>query len=48
MFRSNLTQRFAGTDSAIEQMGDLPPLVFKNRLDPVNGEAFLEELSDLR
>ncbi|CAH0715318.1 unnamed protein product, partial [Brenthis ino] len=46
--RSNLTQRFTGTDMAIEQMGDLPSLLFKNRVEPVNGEAFLNELSDLR
>ncbi|XP_050685005.1 receptor-type guanylate cyclase gcy-1 [Leptidea sinapis] len=46
--RSNLTQRFSSTDSALEQMGDLPLLVFKNRQMPVDGAGFLEELSDLR
>ncbi|CAH2238159.1 jg22087 [Pararge aegeria aegeria] len=46
--RSNLTQRFAGTDSAVQQMGELPPLTFKNRPEPVDGQVFLDELADLR
>ncbi|KAJ0176440.1 hypothetical protein K1T71_007619 [Dendrolimus kikuchii] len=46
--RSNLTQRFAGTDLAIHQMGELPVLMFKNRSTPVDGRAFQIELSDLR
>nr|XP_034832190.1 uncharacterized protein LOC117989000 [Maniola hyperantus] len=46
--RSNLTQRFAGTDSAVQQMGELPLLVFRNRVQPVDGPAFLKELYDLR
>ncbi|XP_072949532.1 uncharacterized protein [Epargyreus clarus] len=46
--RSNLTQRFAGTDSALEQMGDLPLLTFKSRSTPIDGETFLTELADLR
>ncbi|CAG4959009.1 unnamed protein product [Parnassius apollo] len=46
--RSNLTQRFADTDSAVQQMGDLPVLVFKNRSKPVDGNSFLAELSALR
>ncbi|XP_032517794.1 uncharacterized protein LOC116770432 [Danaus plexippus] len=45
--RSNLTQRFAGTDSAIEQMGELPPLTFKNRA-VIDGQEFVNELADLR
>ncbi|OWR49743.1 Atrial natriuretic peptide receptor A, partial [Danaus plexippus plexippus] len=44
--RSNLTQRFAGTDSAIEQMGELPPLTFKNRA-VIDGQEFVNELADL-
>ncbi|XP_053609930.1 receptor-type guanylate cyclase gcy-1 isoform X1 [Plodia interpunctella] len=46
--RSNLYQRFADTDSAIQQMGDLPNLTFKNRSKPVDGESFKNELLDLR
>ncbi|CAG4971045.1 unnamed protein product [Colias eurytheme] len=46
--RSNLTQRFAATDSALDQMGELPNLVFKNRAKPINGSVFLRELSALR
>ncbi|XP_013145030.1 PREDICTED: uncharacterized protein LOC106108411 [Papilio polytes] len=46
--RSNLTQRFAATDSAVQQMGTLPPLVFKNRSKPVDGSFFLAQLADLR
>ncbi|XP_045498273.1 uncharacterized protein LOC123696246 [Colias croceus] len=46
--RSNLTQRFAATDSALDQMGELPNLVFKNRARPINGSVFLRELSALR
>ncbi|KPI95713.1 Atrial natriuretic peptide receptor 2 [Papilio xuthus] len=46
--RSNLTQRFAATDIAVQQMGALPPLVFKNRSKPVDGSFFLAELADLR
>ncbi|KAL4715945.1 hypothetical protein ACJJTC_013245 [Scirpophaga incertulas] len=46
--RSNLSQRFAETESAIQQMGDLPPLTFKDRSKPVDLEAFRKELSELR
>ncbi|CAH2048807.1 unnamed protein product, partial [Iphiclides podalirius] len=46
--RSNLTQRFADTDSAVQQMGELPTLVFKNRSKPIDGSAFLAELAYLR
>ncbi|KAJ8722276.1 hypothetical protein PYW08_004678 [Mythimna loreyi] len=46
--RSNLSQRFAGTNRAIEQMGSLPMLVFKNRSKPVDGDAFRTELEELR
>ncbi|XP_063891866.1 uncharacterized protein LOC135117201 [Helicoverpa armigera] len=46
--RSNLSQRFAGTNRAIDQMGSLPMLVFKNRSKPVDGDAFRVELEELR
>lgn len=43
-----MTQRFAGTDTAVQQMGELPPLTFKNRPEPVPGKVFLQELNELR
>ncbi|XP_073956919.1 uncharacterized protein isoform X1 [Choristoneura fumiferana] len=46
--RSNLSQRFTMTDSALQQMGELPPLLFKNRSQPVDEEAFWAELRGLR
>ncbi|XP_063825964.1 receptor-type guanylate cyclase gcy-1 [Ostrinia nubilalis] len=46
--RSNLSQRFAETDSAIQQMGDLPLLSFKNRTRPVDETGFRLELRELR
>ncbi|XP_075977507.1 uncharacterized protein LOC142977491 [Anticarsia gemmatalis] len=46
--RSNLSQRFAGTNRAIDQMGSLPLLVFKNKTKPVDEEAFKSELEELR
>ncbi|XP_073956922.1 uncharacterized protein isoform X3 [Choristoneura fumiferana] len=46
--KSNLSQRFTMTDSALQQMGELPPLLFKNRSQPVDEEAFWAELRGLR
>uniref|UniRef100_A0A2H1W119 SFRICE_015475 n=1 Tax=Spodoptera frugiperda TaxID=7108 RepID=A0A2H1W119_SPOFR len=47
IYMSNLSQRFSGTNRAIDQMGSLPMLVFKNRSKPVDGDAFKTELEEL-
>nr|XP_037868517.1 uncharacterized protein LOC119628833 [Bombyx mori] len=46
--RSNLTQRYVRTDMAVQKMGDLPVLMFKNRTRPVDGATFQTELTELR
>ncbi|CAB3227252.1 unnamed protein product, partial [Arctia plantaginis] len=45
--RSNLSQRFTGTNIAIAQMGSLPRLMFKDRSRLVDGDSFEAELQEL-